>query len=63
MGQIRYGCPTNTHTIRAAIQRLQTKNAALSQDLGINVKTVAKWRKRETVENCKTGPTDPSSRV
>jgi hypothetical protein len=40
-----------------------TANAALSRDLGINVKTVTKWRKRETVEDRKTGPTVPSSTV
>ena len=36
---------------------------ALSRELGINVKTVAKWRKRETLEDRKTGPTEPSSTV
>jgi hypothetical protein len=41
----------------------QATNAALSRELGINVKTVAKWRKRETVEDRKTGPTKPSSTV
>jgi len=63
MGQIRHGCATTTHAIRATIQRSQATNAALSRDLGINVKTVAKWRKRETVEDRKTGPTEPSSTV
>ena len=29
---------------------------ALSRDLGGNPKTVAKWRKRETVGDRKTGP-------
>ncbi len=63
MGQIRHGCATTTHAIRAAIQRSQATNAALSRELGINVKTVAKWRKRQTVEDRKTGPTEPSSTV
>jgi len=35
----------------------------LSKELGINPKTVAKWRKRETVEDRKTGPTEPRSTV
>ena len=56
-------CREGTHAIRATIQRSQATNAALSRDLGINVKTVAKWRKRETVEDRKTGPTDPGSTV
>jgi DNA-binding transcriptional regulator YiaG len=36
--------------IRALIQLSQATNAALSQELGVSVKTVAKWRKRKTVE-------------
>ncbi len=63
MEQVRHGCATTTHAIRAPIQRSQGTTAALSRELGINVKTVAKWRKRETVEDRKTGPTDPSSTV
>ena len=35
----------------------------MSQELGINPKTVAKWRKRETVEDLKTGPKEPHSTV
>jgi hypothetical protein len=31
--------------------------------LGINPKTVAKWRKRQTVEDLKTGPKAPRSNV
>jgi len=56
-------CREGTHAIRALIQRSQATNAALSRELGINVKTVAKWRKRETVEDRRTGPTLPSSTV
>jgi transposase-like protein len=37
--------------------------AQLSRALGINPKTVAKWRKRETVEDRKTGPKEPRSTV
>lgn len=63
MGQVRHGNATTTHAVRAAIQRSQATNAALSRELGINVKTVAKWRKRETLEDRKTGPTEPRSTV
>ncbi|UWQ74045.1 IS481 family transposase [Leisingera sp. M658] len=63
MGQIRHGCATTTHAIRATIQRSQASNAELSRELGINVKTVAKWRKRQTVEDRKTGPKEPNSTV
>jgi hypothetical protein len=35
----------------------------LSKELGINPKTVAKWRKRAAVEDLKTGPKEPRSIV
>jgi transposase InsO family protein len=63
IGQVRHGSATTTHAIRAAIQRSQASLAQLSQELGINPKTVAKWRKRATVEDMKTGPTEPRSTV
>lgn len=37
-------------------RRSQTSLARLSRELGINPKTVAKWRRRATVEDLKTGP-------
>ena len=61
MGQVRHGSATTTHVVRAAIQRSQASLATLSRELGINPKTVAKWRKRATVEDLKTGPTAPHS--
>ena len=63
MGQVRHGSATTTHAVRAAIQRSQASLAALSHELGINPKTVAKWRKRTTVEDLKTGPREPRSTV
>ncbi|NDR55346.1 IS481 family transposase [Aliiruegeria sabulilitoris] len=63
MGQIRHGCATTTHAVRAAIQRSQASTAELSRELGINPKTVAKWRKRRTVEDRRTGPKEPRSTV
>ena len=35
----------------------------MSDELGINPKTVGKWRKRATVEDLKTGPKEPRSTV
>ena len=61
MGQVRHGSATTTHAIRAAIQRLQASLATLSPELGINPKTVARWHKRATVEDLKTGPKAPHS--
>jgi len=63
MGQVRHGCATTTHAVRAAIQRSQASLAQLNRELGINPKTVAKWRKRATVEDLKTGPKEPRSKV
>lgn len=63
MGQVRHGSATTTHAVRAAIQRSQASVAELSRELGVNPKTVAKWRKRQTVEDQKTGPKEPRSTV
>ena len=60
MGQIRHGCAPTTQAIKATIQRSQAMNAAPSREDGINVKTVAKWRERETLDNRKTGLMEPS---
>ena len=63
LGQVRHGSATTTHAVRAAIQRSQASLSQLSRELGINPKTVAKWRKRATVEDMKTGPKEPRSTV
>lgn len=54
---------TTTHAILTAIQRSQASTAALTRELGLNRKTVAKRRERETVENPKTSPKEPRSTV
>jgi len=56
MGQVLHGSATTTHAIRALIQRSCASNAALSRELGVNVKTVIKWRKRDRVEDAQMGP-------
>ena len=63
MGQVRNGYAATKHAIRAVMQSSQATTAALSRDLGVNVKALAKWRKRVTVEDRKTGATQPSSTV
>ena len=63
MGQVRHGSATTTHAVRAAIQRSQASLSTLSRELGINPKTVAKWRRRTSVEDRKTGPKEPRSTV
>lgn len=40
MGQVRHGCATTTHAVRAAIQRSQASRSELSREFGINPKVV-----------------------
>ena len=61
MGQVLHGRATTTHTVRAAIQRSQASIAQLSRRYGLNPKTVAKWKRRTSVEDCPTGPREPRS--
>jgi hypothetical protein len=63
MGQVRHGSAPTTHAVRAAIQRSQASLAQLNREPGINQKTVAKQRKRATIEDLKTGPREPRSPV
>ena len=63
MGQILHGSATTTEAIRRAIQNSQESLIWLAKRYGINPKTVAKWRKRGSVVDLPTGPTDPKSTV
>ena len=63
MGQILHGSAATTHAVRAAIQRSKASIAALSRTYGVNPKTVAKWKKRETVDDAAMGPKEPRSTV
>src|SRR5580658_6284934 len=56
MGQILHGCATTTEAVRRAIQNSQESLRALAERYGINQKTVAKWKQRETVADLPTGP-------
>ena len=63
MGQVLHGSATTTHAIRAAIQRSKSSIQALSHRYGVNPKTVAKWRKRTSLEDARMGPKTPRSTV
>jgi transposase InsO family protein len=63
MGQVLHGCATTTEAIRRAIQHSKESLRALSKRYGINPKTVAKWRKRNSLADRPTGPTRPKSSV
>jgi transposase-like protein len=63
MGQILHGSAATTYAVRAAIQRSQASIAELSRRYGVNPKTVAKWRKRESVDDAPMGPKERRSSV
>lgn len=63
MEQVCHENATTTFAVRAAIQRWQASISKQSRELGINPKTVAKWRKRQTVKDRKIGPREPRSTV
>ena len=63
MGQVLHRSATTTEAIRRAIQQSQESLKTLARRHGINPKTVAKWKKRESVSDRKTGPRQPHSTV
>src|ERR1700752_944777 len=63
MGQVLHGCATTTEAVRRAIQNSQESLRALAKRYGINQKTVAKWKKRGSVVDLPTGPTEARSTV
>ena len=63
MGQILHGSATTTEAVRRAIQNSQASIRSLSKRYGVNPKTVAKWRGRESVSDLPTGPKNPRSSV
>jgi transposase-like protein len=63
MGQVLHGSATTTAAIRRAIQHSQASLRVLARRHGINPKTVAKWRRRDSTEDRRPGPTVPKSTV
>ncbi len=63
MGQVLHGCATTTEAVRRAIQNSQESLRGLAKRYGINQKTVAKWKQRETVADRSTGPKEAKSTV
>jgi uncharacterized protein YjcR len=56
MGQVLHGTATTTHAVRAKIQKSEASLLALSEQYGINPKTVLKWKHRDSVEDQKCEP-------
>jgi len=63
MGQVLHGSATTTEAIRRAIQHSEASLRALSKRYGINQKTVAKWKRRTSVADVRTGPKEARSTV
>jgi len=63
MGEVLHGCATTTHAVRAAIKQSAASISELSRTHGVNPKTIAKWKKRSSVDDAAMGPKDQRSTV
>ena len=63
MGQVLHASATTTEAVRRAIQHSQASLRELAKRYGINPKTVAKWKRRKSVSDLRTGPREPKSTV
>lgn len=63
MGQVLHSSATTTQAVRRAIQNSQESLRTLAKRYGINQKTVAKWKKRTSVDDLTTAPKNPRSSV
>ena len=63
MGQVLHGSARTTEAVRRAIQHSQESLRALAKRHGVNQKTIAKWRKRSSVCDQRTGPKESRSTV
>ena len=61
MGQVLHGSATTAEVVRRATQHSQESLRVLARRHGVNQKTVAKWRKRSSTADLRTGPKDPRS--
>src|SRR3712207_1876939 len=61
MGQVLHGSARTTAAVRRAIQHSQESLRVLAKRHGINPKTVAKWKKRPSIQDERTGPKEPRS--
>src|SRR5580704_15166923 len=61
MGQVLHGSATTTEAVRRAIQHSQESLRVLAKRYGINEKTVAKWKRRDSVTDIPT-PAVPRAR-
>jgi hypothetical protein len=58
-----HGSATTTPRVRRGIQASDEKNTVLAIRYGVNRKTIAKWKARESTSDERMGPKNPRSRV
>lgn len=63
MAAVLHGSARTTPRLRAELQASQASTRALAAQYGLNPKTVAKWRCRQTTTDAAMGPRDPRSTV
>ena len=63
MGKILHGCAATTAALRRTIQNSQEGLKQMASPYHINVKTVAKSRKRTSVKDSPMGPHEPHSTI
>ena len=63
MGQVLHGSARTTEAVRRVIQHSQESLRVLAKRHSINQKTVAKWKKRSSTADLRTGPREPHSTV
>jgi len=61
MGQVRHGSARTTAAVRRTIQHRQESLNTLAERYAIHPKTVAKWKRRESVPAAPMGPKAPRS--
>jgi transposase-like protein len=62
-GRKHYGPGSPTEAVRRAIHHSQESLRALARRYSINPKTMAKWKRRGSVTDLRTGPREPRSTV
>src|SRR3982750_2308694 len=63
MGQVLHGSARTTAAVRRAIEHSQDGLRVLAKRHSLNPKMVAKWKKRPSVQDERTGPKQPRSTV
>ncbi len=63
IGQVLHGSATTREAVRRAIQHRQASLRTLAKRYGIDPKSVAQWKRRNSVADPHTDPKDPHSTV